>query len=76
MDVLDIQNTIKACNGDDDIGCAKGIVDTIGAFDPTGMLTIASAFIYPTCKDITKAPAPADKNEVVKVVGVDEMMGK
>ena len=32
-----------------DIACARGIIDTAATFDPTGILTIASAFMQPVC---------------------------
>jgi hypothetical protein len=36
-------------NVNDDIMCAKGIIDAASNFDPTGVLTIASAFLHPIC---------------------------
>lgn len=32
-----------------DIACAKGIISTVSNFDPTGVLTIAGAFLHPIC---------------------------
>jgi hypothetical protein len=31
------------------IGCAKSIIDTIAAVDPTGILSIAGTFMQPQC---------------------------
>jgi len=32
-----------------DIACAKGIIERASDFDPTGVLTIAGAFLQPYC---------------------------
>jgi len=50
VDIFNIQGTIKDCKGGQTpAACAEDIVDTLSTFDPTGLLTIASAFIKPKC---------------------------
>jgi hypothetical protein len=36
-------------NYNNQIGCAKAIIDTIAAVDPTGILSIAGTFMKPQC---------------------------
>lgn len=54
LDVLNVNGIVQQCNGevivqDGGITCAKAVVDTLSTFDPTGILTIASAFMHPVC---------------------------
>jgi len=44
----------KAAKGDtnDNIACAKSVVKVVANIDPTGLLTIASAFMQPVCEGI------------------------
>jgi len=51
LDVFNIQGTVKDCkSGQTPAACAEDIVSTLSSFDPTGLLTIASAFIKPKCE--------------------------
>jgi hypothetical protein len=55
VDVFDISGTVKNCNNagsDGGLSCATSVVNTIANFDPTGILTIAGAFMHPSC-DVT-----------------------
>ena len=55
IDVLHINDIVQHCAGDvivqdgGGITCAKAVVDSLSTFDPTGILTIASAFMHPVC---------------------------
>jgi len=51
LDVFNVQGTIKDCKTrHTPAACAEDIVSTLSSFDPTGLLTIASAFIKPKCE--------------------------
>jgi hypothetical protein len=51
IDVLGVGDMVRGCQdvSDGGLNCAKGIVEGLSGFDPTGILTIASAFMHPTC---------------------------
>jgi hypothetical protein len=51
VDVLGVKGVVKSCSDTSDGGfkCAKGIINSLEAFDPTGLLTIVSAFLEPVC---------------------------
>lgn len=74
LDIFDIKATMATCATSDKLACAKGTVDAIAAFDPTGILTIASAFMYPTCSDITQAEGPIAKTDVAPVLTFDQIV--
>ena len=43
---------VKSCgdvSADGGLGCAKSVVEGLSAFDPTGIMTIAAAFMHPSC---------------------------
>jgi hypothetical protein len=57
VDVFDISGTVKKCSNvgaDGGLSCATSVVNTISNFDPTGILTIAGAFMHPSCEVTTK----------------------
>jgi hypothetical protein len=62
VDVLGVKGVVKSCSDTSDGGlkCAKGIVNSLEAFDPTGLLTIVSAFLEPVCNVPVDDP---NKNE-------------
>jgi len=53
LDFFDIGVITKTCSSDvsqdKGIYCAKSIVESLSTFDPTGIMTIASAFMHPSC---------------------------
>lgn len=52
LDILGVQGMAKSCSdtkSDGGLGCAKSVVEGLSAFDPSGILTIASAFMHPEC---------------------------
>jgi len=60
IDVIGITSAINACdkavnNGSDEntVNCVKSSLETAAMFDPTGLVSLASAFIYPVC-DVPK----------------------
>ena len=43
---------VKSCgdvSADGGLGCAKSVVEGLSTFDPTGIMTIAAAFMHPSC---------------------------
>lgn len=64
---LDVLGALKIKESCTDVGsknkaenCSQAIVESLSTFDPTGLLTIASAFIHPTCDVPTNAPVYTD----------------
>ncbi len=51
LDIFDARNMATSCSNITDGGleCAKSVVDGLSTFDPSGLLTIASAFMHPSC---------------------------
>jgi hypothetical protein len=52
LDVFGVKNTFTSCSSPESDGgasCAKAVVEGLSAVDPTGVLTIAAAFIHPSC---------------------------
>lgn len=49
LDIFGVQGIVETCLEALDWRCAKEIVDKLKNYDPTGLLTIAHAFIYPIC---------------------------
>jgi hypothetical protein len=52
LDIFGVKAIVKGCGNtksDGGLACAKGVTDTLATFDPTGLLTIASAFMHPSC---------------------------
>jgi hypothetical protein len=50
FDVFGVSGIVDNCrDSDKKAECAKAIVSTASTFDPTGLLTIAAAFVHPTC---------------------------
>lgn len=41
----------KSCTKGTGVDCAKALLGPIANFDPTGLVGIARAFMYNTCKD-------------------------
>jgi len=59
IDILGIHDIYKGCSdvSDGGLNCGKSITDTLSNFDPTGLLTIAVAFMHPTCDVPESAPS-------------------
>jgi len=54
VDVFNIKGAIEACSNteaDKGIKCAQTILRSVAMVDPTGILTIAAAFVHPSCPD-------------------------
>jgi len=52
VDIFGISDIVNDCDGSGsnwEVECASSVVDTLSTFDPTGLLTIAGAFLHPTC---------------------------
>jgi len=52
FDVFGVGGIVKSCKdtkSDGGLACAQGVVEGLADFDPTGLLTIAAAFIKPSC---------------------------
>jgi hypothetical protein len=66
IDVIGVGNIINECKNtraqNGVLNCAKAVVDSAATFDPTGLLTIASAFMHPSCDVPVYAP-PEEKEE-------------
>jgi hypothetical protein len=59
VDVLGIKGVVTSCSNtasDKGLGCAKGVVDLLSTFDPTGLFSIVSAFIQPICDVPVRKP--------------------
>ena len=52
MDVTGIANAVSSCSGGNGVNCARSIVEIAALADPTGMATIAAAFMHSTCKGV------------------------
>jgi hypothetical protein len=51
FDIFGISEIVTNCGDiDKKIECAQSVVSTASNFDPTGLLTIAAAFMHPTCE--------------------------
>ena len=66
VDVFDIRGTVKSCSSKKAVECAQGVLNTLKTFDPTGLLTIATTFVKPTC-DVPKT-ASLDTADVIDKV--------
>ncbi len=67
VDIFGISGIIDGCkntNEDGGLACGKAVVETASTLDPTGILSIAAAFIHPECDVPEKAP-PEDKIELL-----------
>jgi hypothetical protein len=82
IDVLGVGNVVNSCKDTSDggLGCGKAIVDSLSAFDPSGLLTIASAFMHPSCdvpvykpKDEPIADLEADTSSQTKSIETNDM---
>jgi hypothetical protein len=62
VDILNISGSIEACSNTSDGGlnCAKNVLSSLSLFDPTGVLSVASAFIQPKC-DVPDHPYEFEK---------------
>jgi hypothetical protein len=62
VDLLGIKDIVEGCTDTSDGGanCAKSIVGSLSTFDPSGILSIAAAFIHPSC-DVPAVKPPADE---------------
>jgi hypothetical protein len=60
IDILGVQGMVKSCQdtkSDGGLSCAKSVVEGLSGFDPTGILTIAAAFMHPVCDVPVSKPA-------------------
>jgi hypothetical protein len=59
IDIFGVQNMAKSCSNvsDGGLSCAKSVVEGLAGFDPSGILTIAAAFMHPTCDVPVHKPA-------------------
>lgn len=83
IDVLGVGNVAKSCSdtgADGGLGCGKAIVESLAAFDPSGLLTIAAAFMHPSCdvpvykpKEEPIADLEADTSAQSKSIETDAM---
>jgi len=71
IDVLGVGDVVEGCKGNDPRACAKASLDLAAAFDPTGMATIAAAFLKPDCDSIKHAEPVSTRD--VKPMDVNEM---
>ena len=59
LDIVGVGDAVDSCSStateNDKIGCANAILDSLGNFDPTGILCMAAAFTQPIC-DIPMKP--------------------
>ena len=65
LDVFGIRGIVDGCSKtqeDKGFACGQAVVDSLSNFDPTGLMTIASAFMHPTC-DVPEVAPPIDKLE-------------
>jgi len=58
VDFLGVGNIVDNCKGGNDIACAGASLEFAANFDPTGLATIASAFMHDQCDSIKNAEAP------------------
>ena len=49
LDVFDVRHIVNNCSKKKKVECAQSCLDTAKNFDPTGLLTIARAFVQPSC---------------------------
>lgn len=50
FDPTGIASAVDYCkNGETDVDCVKAITNVISVVDPTGLASIAAAFMYPNC---------------------------
>ena len=49
IDVTGISGAVKSCTSGNDVNCARSIVTVVSKIDPTGITTIAAAFMHSTC---------------------------
>ena len=59
IDITGISHAVHACQGGHDHGhghqeieCARAIVEIVELIDPTGITTIAAAFMHGTCEGV------------------------
>jgi hypothetical protein len=82
VDVFSIQGTVTSCQDTSDsakaMDCGKAVVDGLSNFDPTGVLTIAGAFMHTVCdvtiKDYSKnqTAEEAQADETLKRIDVND----
>lgn len=62
LDIFGAKSLFNSCSNpesDGGVSCAKAVVDGMALVDPTGILTIAAAFIHPVCDVPVNKPAAA-----------------
>ena len=57
LDFLSISEAVEECKVKMDdsskkLDCAKSIMESVGNFDPTGLLGLSAAFMHPECPDV------------------------
>ena len=74
IDIFDIKGIVGGCSNTSDggLGCATAVIGTLSNFDPTGLLTIASAFMQPVC-DVTVKDYRITTEESTLITVIQEM---
>jgi len=69
VDIFNVKGIMTECKDTTteagSISCASNIMSGLAAFDPTGLLTIANAFMKPTCEVTTTVIVPTKDDEAV-----------
>jgi len=69
VDIFNVKGIMTECKDTTteagSISCASNIMSGLAAFDPTGLLTIANAFMKPTCDVPAKAIVPTKDDEAI-----------
>ena len=63
VDIFNINGITDGCQDtstDGGVKCARNVVQGLSVFDPTGVLTIAAAFMHPKCQDLTPVITQTD----------------
>ena len=64
LDVFNVKGITTSCKDTSTekgaLDCSKNVLSGLSAFDPTGLLTIASAFMHPTCEVTTEVITPTE----------------
>jgi len=69
VDVFNVKGIMTECKDTGDekgaISCASSVLSGLSTFDPTGLLTIANAFMKPSCEVTTQVIIPTKDDEVI-----------
>jgi len=72
FDVLGVSDIVEACKKGEKEKCAQKSMEFASTFDPTGLLTIAAAFVLPTCN----ADPITSNTDVYKILSVPKYFCK